>query len=144
MRYPIPADARTPCRRGDPDRFWPTQVSHRSEIQPVINECRACPVIDDCLEWALYHEPDGLWAATTPNERRAMRKRLGIIVAVPYMSVEGRFGERPRRPAPPPDHHQCGTIAGYLLHRRRREQVCDACQQAQHDYTKAHRPGRAS
>jgi WhiB family redox-sensing transcriptional regulator len=143
VRYPIPADVDTPCRHGDPERWFP-RTGEQATAEAVAKECRPCPLLEDCRDWALYHEPDGLWGATTANERRAMRKRLGIIVAVPYMSVEGRFGERPRRPAPPPDHHQCGSLAGYSAHRRRREPVCDACQQAQHEYSAQHRPGRAS
>jgi WhiB family redox-sensing transcriptional regulator len=115
MRYPIPADARTPCRRGDPDRFWPTHGVNRSEIQPVIEECRKCPLVDDCRDWALYHEPDGLWGATTPNERRSMRKRLGITCVTPYMSV---------------DYHPRNDMRRHADH--------------QADYTAQHRPGRAS
>lgn len=33
--------------------------------------CRACPVITDCLVYATTHDLQGIWAATTHQERRA-------------------------------------------------------------------------
>jgi len=32
--------------------------------------CRRCPVIHDCLAYATAHDLDGIWAATTRQERR--------------------------------------------------------------------------
>lgn len=33
--------------------------------------CRRCPVIHDCLAYATARDLDGIWAATTRQERRA-------------------------------------------------------------------------
>lgn len=39
--------------------------------------CGGCPVINDCLEWALTFEPEqdqyGVFGGTVPRERRAIR-----------------------------------------------------------------------
>ncbi len=38
--------------------------------------CEQCPVIDDCLEFAvLTNQSLGIWGGTTPNERRQIRRR---------------------------------------------------------------------
>lgn len=38
--------------------------------------CRACPVIDDCLEYAMQtKQPAGVWGGLTPAERIRLRKR---------------------------------------------------------------------
>lgn len=39
------------------------------------NICRRCPVLRDCLEWALTHKETGLWAGTTDEQRKALAKR---------------------------------------------------------------------
>ena len=37
--------------------------------------CRACPAQTQCLAWALDHGvTDGVWGATTADERRAIRR----------------------------------------------------------------------
>jgi|GEM_PF-4605877 len=41
--------------------------------------CTDCPVAVDCLKWALAHpdlSPEGIWAGTTPAQRRTLRRRL--------------------------------------------------------------------
>lgn len=68
-------DDRAPCRRGDPDRFFPK--NHVSDA--VLDECRACPFIDGCAAYALHHDVVGIWGATTTTDRRAARKRAGIV-----------------------------------------------------------------
>jgi WhiB family redox-sensing transcriptional regulator len=38
--------------------------------------CRRCPFLDECREWAVVHnEAAGVWGATTPDEREAIRRR---------------------------------------------------------------------
>jgi WhiB family redox-sensing transcriptional regulator len=39
----------------------------------VVDACRGCAVVDLCLRYALAsHERDGVWGATTPEERAAL------------------------------------------------------------------------
>lgn len=134
-------DDRAPCRHGDPNRWWPTRLTNRAILQPVLDECARCPFLAPCRRWAVLHEMDGVWGGTTPKDRKKIRKHLGLVCLTPYMSVEGRIGDRHR---PRPDHHQCGSIAGYSLHRRHREPVCAACQEAQRDWSARHRKGRSA
>ncbi|WP_433785029.1 WhiB family transcriptional regulator [Actinomycetospora sp. CA-101289] len=74
---------RAACHDTDPDLFFPatdddtslTTTRARITIAPL---CRACPVATECLRWALDTGQDyGLWAATTPTDRRAIRRALG-------------------------------------------------------------------
>lgn len=37
--------------------------------------CRTCPVIEECLEYAIRHNEDGVWGGTTKRERRALKRK---------------------------------------------------------------------
>jgi WhiB family redox-sensing transcriptional regulator len=38
--------------------------------------CAACPVREQCLEWAIAtRQEDGVWGGLTDNERRRLRRR---------------------------------------------------------------------
>ena len=102
------------CRDTDPELFFPpstTSPTHRAvrrsslAVAPV---CGRCPVATECLRWALDTGQDhGMWAATTPTERRAIRRaRLagvpdpvadaepdvpGLLAAVPLPAVDGEL-----------------------------------------------------
>jgi len=45
--------------------------------------CQGCSYIDECKEYALAHELHGVWGGTTPHERDAMRRKMGITVTSP-------------------------------------------------------------
>ncbi|MFG3660914.1 WhiB family transcriptional regulator [Streptomyces sp. NPDC047706] len=69
------------CGGADPDLFFPIgdTSSRPTEAQTALAKtvCRRCPVIRECLSWALAADPpDGVWGGTTADERRAMRQRL--------------------------------------------------------------------
>lgn len=36
--------------------------------------CATCPVVQQCLEYALQERMDGVWGATNELERRALRQ----------------------------------------------------------------------
>jgi WhiB family redox-sensing transcriptional regulator len=56
------------CRGVDPDIFYPVSEEEAEEARAV---CRACPVLESCLEWALTNrERDGVWGGATERERR--------------------------------------------------------------------------
>ena len=85
---------RAACRDTDPELFFPpteddtTSVvaRHLMAARPV---CHACPVATDCLRWALDTGQDyGLWAATTPTERRAIRRERLAGVPDPVADAE--------------------------------------------------------
>ena len=72
--------SRAACRDADPELFFPptdddTCVLVARQKMAVAPICQACPVATECLRWALDTGQDhGLWAATTPTDRRAIRR----------------------------------------------------------------------
>jgi WhiB family redox-sensing transcriptional regulator len=70
---------RAACRTEDPDIFFP--VSYTESIQSVARRlarargiCGRCPVIDECLDYAITtDQPEGIWAGTTPKQRRELQ-----------------------------------------------------------------------
>ncbi|MFJ9131272.1 WhiB family transcriptional regulator [Streptomyces sp. NPDC102340] len=67
------------CRGMDPDLFFPIGNSRSFAALVEIDEakavCGSCPVVRQCLEWALNAGAvEGIWGGTTEAERRAMRR----------------------------------------------------------------------
>ena len=66
------------CLTVDPELFFPVGNSG-----PALNQiaeakvvCRRCPVVSDCLAWALESGQDaGVWGAMSEDERRALKRR---------------------------------------------------------------------
>ncbi|MEU2380381.1 WhiB family transcriptional regulator [Streptomyces misionensis] len=62
-----------PCLQ-DPDVWFPEQGVNAG---PAKAFCRTCPVMADCLAWALANPhltSDGVWGGTTTTERNAVRR----------------------------------------------------------------------
>lgn len=60
------------CAQVDPELFHP-ELGGTAAIAKRI--CLGCPVRRDCLEYALEHgENHGVWGATSPDQRRAIRR----------------------------------------------------------------------
>jgi WhiB family redox-sensing transcriptional regulator len=60
------------CAQTDPEAFFPDKGGSTREAKAV---CAACPVMAECLEWALAHdERFGIWGGTSERERRALRR----------------------------------------------------------------------
>ncbi|MBC7375503.1 MAG: WhiB family transcriptional regulator [Frankiales bacterium] len=66
------------CRDEDPELFFPigstgpaaTQVDQAKIV------CQRCSVVEDCLTWALETgQENGVWGATSEDERRFLRRR---------------------------------------------------------------------
>lgn len=70
------------CGQTDPELFFPSTNDHHGDngAQSVAARkvCLGCPVRQLCLSYALHHpdEMDGVWGATTKNQRRDMRRDL--------------------------------------------------------------------
>lgn len=61
------------CSQVDMDLHHPDQGCPTAAA---IRVCRGCPVVGECLAFALEHrELHGVWGATTPAERKAMLRR---------------------------------------------------------------------
>ena len=69
---------RAACRAEDPELFFP--IGNGPAAQDQIAEakavCRGCPVVTECLSWALEAGQDsGIWGGMTDDERRALARR---------------------------------------------------------------------
>lgn len=95
------------CVGSEPDLFFPDGGTSPAAVAT----CRRCPVVDDCLSYALNSAVDGIWGGTTTKQRIRLRRQLGITVPV--------------------DRIVHGTPAGARAHQRRNETPCTACRQAE-------------
>ncbi|RZB13659.1 WhiB family transcriptional regulator [Streptomyces sp. F001] len=69
---------RAACLHEDPDLFFPVGNTGPTLVQ--IDEakavCRRCPVMEQCLDWAIrVGQVEGIWGGMTDSERRAVRRR---------------------------------------------------------------------
>jgi WhiB family redox-sensing transcriptional regulator len=63
--------AQADCVTTDPEGFFPDGPADSA----VLGVCLRCPVIGQCLEYALAHpELGGIWAATTAEQRKRLRR----------------------------------------------------------------------
>lgn len=65
-------------------RYFPIFIGETLQISQARSVCARCPaaIFDECFAWALAHEDEGVWAGTTPEERRAIRDDRGITLRV--------------------------------------------------------------
>jgi WhiB family transcriptional regulator, redox-sensing transcriptional regulator len=67
------------CAQVDPDAWFPEKGGTTVPAKLI---CAHCPVLVECLAYALrHHERDGVWGGTSPRERRAMLKAPVLDVA---------------------------------------------------------------
>ena len=66
------------CREEDPELFFPIGTGPAADAQAERAKavCRRCPVLEQCLTYALSSGQDaGIWGGLTEDERRALRRR---------------------------------------------------------------------
>ncbi|MBN9102332.1 MAG: WhiB family transcriptional regulator [Pseudonocardia sp.] len=74
---------RAACRSVDPEIFFPAAVEgpeYEMQVSVAKAVCAGCPVLAECLAWALGHQPDGIAGGMTEHERRqdrALRRGTG-------------------------------------------------------------------
>jgi WhiB family redox-sensing transcriptional regulator len=69
------------CLQEDPELFFPSGDGGRAQgqIEMARSVCARCPVRSDCLTLALTTDAKyGIWAGTTPVQRRRLRRRAGL------------------------------------------------------------------
>jgi WhiB family redox-sensing transcriptional regulator len=59
------------CMQVDNDMFFPEVGGSPENAKKV---CALCPVRAPCLQFAIDHDVQGVWAGTTERERRGLRK----------------------------------------------------------------------
>ncbi|MDX3661256.1 WhiB family transcriptional regulator [Streptomyces sp. ID05-26A] len=66
------------CREEDPELFFPIGNTGPAllQIAEAKTVCRSCPVVSECLAWAIESGQDaGVWGGMSENERRALKRR---------------------------------------------------------------------
>lgn len=66
------------CQVVDPDLFFPLGNTGTAllQIEEARAVCHQCPVITNCLQWALETNQDtGVWGGMSEDERRSMKRR---------------------------------------------------------------------
>lgn len=62
------------CAQTDPEAFFPEKGGSTREAKRI---CQACPVQDDCLEFALENdERFGIWGGLSERERRRLKRDI--------------------------------------------------------------------
>ena len=100
----------------NPDAWFPPKEQPSQETREAARAmCEGCPVIADCLAYALTSPvmEHGIWGGMTEYDRRMLRRGVGLST-------------RPANPIYP----LCGTEAGAKVHERRGEKRCPACTRA--------------
>lgn len=67
------------CAEVDPERWYPTVGG---STRRAVKVCATCPLIDECLDYALHHEDGlwGVWGGTSERQRRRLRAERGITL----------------------------------------------------------------
>ena len=75
----LPWQSRGVCGEEDPELFFPIGNTGPAllQIEEAKAVCRRCPVMNECLQWALNGRlaEFGVWGGLSEDERAAMRRR---------------------------------------------------------------------
>ena len=97
-RYPHPLkliEGDPPCAEVGTEYFFPEpggDVVGKGAIPR--NVCFSCPVMQECLDYALHNRVEGIWGGTTEQERKKYRATHGIVPR--DLSMDGYTGVRSR------------------------------------------------
>ena len=77
---------RAACRGLSPDLFYgEREAGNESNIHNAIEVCRSCPVIMECLQYAISEgEIYGVWGGVSPKKRRPsqIKKTIASVQAI--------------------------------------------------------------
>jgi hypothetical protein len=85
-----------PCTTRHPDLLYPEIITEKHARDAAVTAreiCNGCPMLNECLEWGLFHEFYGIWGGTTSTQRKKLREQLKIAWTDPslvdkYLSIE--------------------------------------------------------
>lgn len=83
VKHPTEYGTTLPCASADWKAWFPDTNLAEGEGLLAVKICKACPIQEECLAWALRHEGHGIWGGETPNARKKMRRELGIQFSEP-------------------------------------------------------------
>lgn len=88
--------ARAACRYEDPELFFPVSAKSAGAAQAAEarDVCLACPVIEQCRDYALRTRQDaGIWGGLTEEQRQALhRRKSGVRRSVGATSLRAVWG----------------------------------------------------
>lgn len=78
------------CRNADPDLFYPEHGKFQNpEVKTAIRICRTCPVINECLNWALKTgDSFGVLGGMTPQQRTRYRREMEYNRSIRKMKLK--------------------------------------------------------
>ena len=79
-------DSTPACSTVDPELFFPQEVevapnkvvSRYLNFSEAKQICASCPLVLQCLEYALRNVEIGIWGGTTESQRESLRKKRNI------------------------------------------------------------------
>lgn len=71
------------CAQTDPELFFPLETEYQvqntatkySNLAAAKKICAECPLVLQCLEYAVLNNEIGIWGGTTEHERKLLRRR---------------------------------------------------------------------
>ena len=60
------------CRQTDPELWFPELGSSGRVAKQI---CQQCPVLEQCLAYALEHQERGIWGGTSEKQRQQLRAK---------------------------------------------------------------------
>jgi WhiB family redox-sensing transcriptional regulator len=97
------------CVGADPELFYPDKTDDDTQAKML---CLECPVKAICLDTAIKRGEVGVWGGKNDAQRKDIRRKLGVTVVKPYLSISH------------------GTPAGARAHYRAGERPCKDCRDA--------------
>lgn len=77
-------ESRAVCRGVDPEVFFGPGALQARKAKRI---CRSCPVVSECLAFALNHRIwHGVWGGLTERERRRVLRRFRTAVWTPELA----------------------------------------------------------
>lgn len=81
------------CKGKTTNDFYPEMgvKGAAKQVKEMKMFCRECPVILDCLDYALENDEQfGIWGGMTPKERSKIKKNKGVLAKETIVKVAKR------------------------------------------------------
>jgi WhiB family redox-sensing transcriptional regulator len=88
MFLPISRDAYLPCTKSDPELFFPElpeiaptnedRRKYQEQVNDALAVCNSCEYTVECLKYALENRLQGIWGATTDEDRKRIKHQLNL------------------------------------------------------------------
>jgi len=127
------------CKGMDPNLFFPEYISVRVRVkvdEAARKACADCPVLEQCADWAVKHEPHGFQGGLTEQQRAQLRRKLNLYLWEPQRNIT--TGKQTKRLLPTEISH--GTARGYKQEAKRGIGHCQPCTTA---HTQASKEAKA-